>query len=190
MAFEYEYQLQRSVPSAQAMLHSVPQWAIWDDHDYGLNNGDRTSPVRELGLASFKKYWANPAYGLPEAPGVFFRKRIAQVECFCLDGRSYRDPSDQLDGPAKTQIGTVQKAWLKQALRESDATFKLLIAGGAGRPAVAISSTRAGALIDTSAMSSLISSVTSVSAAWYCFQVMCTVASSIGSRVEPRVATI
>lgn len=71
MAFEYEYQLQRSVPSAQAMLHSVPQWAIWDDHDYGLNNGDRTSPVRELGLASFKKYWANPAYGLPEAPGVF-----------------------------------------------------------------------------------------------------------------------
>ena len=130
MAFEYEYQLQRSVPSAQAMLHSVPQWAIWDDHDYGLNNGDRTSPVRELGLASFKKYWANPAYGLPEAPGVFFRKRIAQVECFCLDGRSYRDPSDQLDGPAKTQIGTVQKAWLKQALRESDATFKLLIAGG------------------------------------------------------------
>lgn len=130
MAFEYEYQLQRSVPSAQAMLNSVPQWAIWDDHDYGLNNGDRTSPVRELGLATFKKYWANPSYGLPEAPGVFFRKRIAQVECFFLDGRSYRDPSDQPDGSSKTQLGSVQKAWLKQALRESDATFKLLIAGG------------------------------------------------------------
>jgi alkaline phosphatase D len=112
------------------MLNSVPQWAIWDDHDYGLNNGDRTSPVRELGLATFKKYWANPSYGLPEAPAVFFRKRIAQVECFFLDGRSYRDPSDQVDGPSKTQLGTVQKAWLKQALRESDATFKLLIAGG------------------------------------------------------------
>jgi alkaline phosphatase D len=130
MAFEYEYQLQRSVPSAQAMLGSVPQWAIWDDHDYGLNNGDRTSPVRELGLATFKKYWANPAYGLPEAPGVFFRKRMAQVECFFLDGRSYRDPSDQPDGSSKTQLGTAQKAWLKQALRESDATFKLLISGG------------------------------------------------------------
>ncbi|MFZ9872468.1 MAG: alkaline phosphatase D family protein [Steroidobacteraceae bacterium] len=130
MAFEYEYQLQRSVPSAQAMLGSVPQWAIWDDHDYGLNNGDRTSPVRELGLATFKKYWANPAYGLPEAPGVFFRKRMAQVECFFLDGRTYRDPSDQPDGSSKTQLGTVQKAWLKQALRESDATFKLLISGG------------------------------------------------------------
>ena len=130
MAFEYEYQLQRSVPSAQGMLGSVPQWAIWDDHDYGLNNGDRTSPVRELGLATFKKYWANPAYGLPEAPGVFFRKRIAQVECFFLDGRSYRDPSDQPDGSSKTQLGSLQKAWLKQSLRESDATFKLLIAGG------------------------------------------------------------
>jgi len=130
MAFEYEYQLQRSVPSAQAMLGSVPQWAIWDDHDYGLNNGDRTSPVRELGLATFKKYWANPAYGLPEAPGVFFRKRMAQVESFFLDGRTYRDPSDQPDGSSKTQLGTVQKAWLKQALRESDATFKLLISGG------------------------------------------------------------
>ncbi len=130
LAFEHEYQLQRSVPSAQAMLGSVPQWAIWDDHDYGLNNGDRTSPVRELGLATFKKYWANPAYGLPEAPGVFFRKRIAQIECFFLDGRSYRDPSGQPDGPSKTQLGTVQKAWLKRVLRDSDAAFKLLISGG------------------------------------------------------------
>lgn len=130
MAFEHEYQLQRSMPSAQAMLSAVPQWAIWDDHDYGLNNGDRTSPVRELALNTFKKYWANPAYGLPEAPGVFFRKRIAHVECFFLDGRSHRDPSDQADGANKTQLGVVQKAWLKQSLRESDAVFKLLIAGG------------------------------------------------------------
>jgi alkaline phosphatase D len=128
-AFADEYNRQRSVPSLQPLIRSVPQFATWDDHDYGLNNADRTSPVKDIALAAFRRYWANPSYGLPETPGTFFRKQYGGVDFFFLDVRSFRDPADLPDGPGKTQLGTVQKAWLKRELAASTATFKLLISG-------------------------------------------------------------
>ncbi|MCP5327470.1 MAG: alkaline phosphatase D family protein [Sinobacteraceae bacterium] len=128
-AFADEYNRQRSVPALQPLIRSVPQLATWDDHDYGLNNADRTSPTKAIAFDAFRRYWANPAYGLPEAPGTFFRKHWAGVDFFFLDVRSWRDPGDAADGPGKTQLGRVQKAWLKRELAASTATFKVLISG-------------------------------------------------------------
>ncbi|MFQ5739432.1 MAG: iron-containing alcohol dehydrogenase, partial [Acidobacteriota bacterium] len=62
-----EYRRQREVPRLQPLLRSRPQLAIWDDHDYGLNDSDRTNPVKKEALRVFQQYWANPAYGLPRA---------------------------------------------------------------------------------------------------------------------------
>src|SRR5262249_22828083 len=45
-ALAMEYQRQRFVPSFQPIGRNVPQLAIWDDHDYGLDNFDRTNPIR------------------------------------------------------------------------------------------------------------------------------------------------
>jgi alkaline phosphatase D len=120
---------QRSVPNLQPLLRSVPQLAIWDDHDFGLNNHDRTNPVKDLALASFRRYWANPSYGLADAPGVFFRQQYGAVDLFMLDGRYYRDPNEAPDVPGKTLLGAAQLAWLKMSLRESRATFKVLACG-------------------------------------------------------------
>ena len=44
-----------------------------------------------------------------------------------MEGRDYRSPLDQPDGPLKTIWGDKQKSWLKHTLNQSDATFKLLI---------------------------------------------------------------
>ncbi|RKX28898.1 MAG: hypothetical protein DRP71_16885, partial [Verrucomicrobia bacterium] len=66
------YRRQRDVASLQPVLRNISNLAIWDDHDYALNDGDRENPIREESLRVFKNYWANPAYGLPDAPGVFF----------------------------------------------------------------------------------------------------------------------
>lgn len=124
-----QYRRQRDVPSAQPVLRTVPQLAIWDDHDFGLNDHDRTNPIAADALTLFRRYWANPAYGRVDAPGVFFSYRFGAVDFFMLDGRSYRDPNEQPDLPGKTILGERQRRWLQRALVESDATFKILACG-------------------------------------------------------------
>jgi len=124
-----EYRRQRNVAALEPLLVSVPQIATWDDHDFGLNNADRTYSARSDSLRVFRSYWANPASGLPETPGVFFRYEYAGVDLFVLDGRYHRDPNGSPDGPGKTMLGPAQLAWLEAGLRASRAPFKLLVSG-------------------------------------------------------------
>jgi alkaline phosphatase D len=128
-AFAEEYRRQRSVASLQPLLRSVPQLAIWDDHDYGLNNHDRTSPMKDAGFAAFKQYWANPSHGLDAAPGVFFPYTYGGVDFFFLDVRTYRDPNEAPATPDKTMLGAAQLAWLKDQIAASRAPFKVLVSG-------------------------------------------------------------
>jgi alkaline phosphatase D len=101
----------------------------WDDHDYGLNNHDRTHPGKAEALSVFKEYWANPSYGLAEAPGVFFRYSYGKVDFFFLDVRYYRDPNKDSNDVSKSMLGKRQFEWLRSELENSRATFKLLISG-------------------------------------------------------------
>jgi alkaline phosphatase D len=44
-----------------------------------------------------------------------------------VEGRDYRSPNTQADGPDKTIWGKEQMEWFKQTVEASDATFKILI---------------------------------------------------------------
>lgn len=124
------YKIQRSVHEYQDFGTRIPQLAIWDDHDYGLNNSDKENPMREDSLALFKRYWANPSYGTEDTPGVFFQYNYGGVDFFFLDNRYHRDANDKPDGPDKSHLGVKQFAWLKKGLKASSAPFKVLIIGG------------------------------------------------------------
>lgn len=124
------YRRQRETERMKPLIRSTPSLAIWDDHDFGINDSDRTNPVREQSLTLFKQYWANPSGGLPGTPGIFFKYAYGGVDFFFLDGRYYRDPADDPDAPGKTMLGAEQKAWLKDELRASRAPFKVLVSGG------------------------------------------------------------
>jgi alkaline phosphatase D len=125
-----EFQRQREVAGLQPILPNVPQLAIWDDHDFGLNNHDRTNPMKEQNLEVWKRYWPNPSHGLPDVPGIFFKYAYGGVDFFFLDGRYYRDPNAMPDGPDKTMLGEGQVNWLKKELAASEAPFKVLVSGG------------------------------------------------------------
>jgi len=111
------------------MMRNTPQLAVWDDHDYGLNDHDRTNPIKVEVLEVFKNYWANPRYGLPDAPGCFFTYSYGGVDFFFIDVRYHRDPNEMPDGPEKTMLGETQLKWLKDALSASHAPFKVLVSG-------------------------------------------------------------
>lgn len=124
-----EYLRQRAVANYQDVAASIPQLAIWDDHDFGFNNSDGRNPIKQDALRIFKNVWANPAYGLPDADGVFFEYNYGGVDFFFLDGRYYRDPNKAPDQPQKTMLGRRQKDWLKERLVRSTAPFKVLVSG-------------------------------------------------------------
>lgn len=127
--FAEDYRRQRSIASTLPLMRAVPQLAIWDDHDFGLNNSDVNNPARDASLTAFRNYWANPAFGLPDCPGVFFRYAYGGVDFFLLDGRYYRSPNTDPDGSTKTLLGARQGEWLRQELLASPAPFKVLVCG-------------------------------------------------------------
>ena len=49
------------------------------------------------------------------------------LQIWITEGRSYRSKNNDPDGPEKTIFGKTQKEWLFKTLKESDATFKVII---------------------------------------------------------------
>jgi alkaline phosphatase D len=125
----YRFRQNRELPELQQLLATTQNYAIWDDHDYGPNDSDRTYRLREQSLRVFKDYWANATYGEPETPGVFGRFEWADIEFFLLDDRYYRSPDGMPNPAEKEMFGERQMRWLMESLRSSDASFKIVVAG-------------------------------------------------------------
>jgi alkaline phosphatase D len=123
------YRRQRSFAALQPLLTATAHVATWDDHDYGPNDADLSYTMKGESLALFRRYWANPSYGLPGVPGIFGRVRLGDVDIFLLDDRWYRTANAMRDAPGKTMFGAAQLEWLRSALVYSSAPIKLVVNG-------------------------------------------------------------
>jgi alkaline phosphatase D len=120
---------QRSVPGYQALGSKIPIYAIWDDHDFGPNDSDGTLAGKEQSLQAFKEHWANPYYGEPNNPGVYYNFSRGGTEFIMLDDRYYRSPNKATNLTDKTMLGRAQVDWLKRTLLASDARVKVVACG-------------------------------------------------------------
>jgi alkaline phosphatase D len=125
----FRHRRQRSFTPLSTLLTATSHLAIWDDHDYGPNDADLSYVMKGEALTLFRRYWANPSYGLPETPGVFGRARFGDVDIFLLDDRYYRSANKLVDAPGKTMFGAKQLEWLRSALVYSSAPIKLVVNG-------------------------------------------------------------
>lgn len=105
-------------------------YAIWDDHDFGPDNSDGRLKGKAESLQTFREHWANPAYGEPDNPGIYFKFTRGAVDFFLLDGRYHRDPNKATNRVGKTMLGGKQLEWLKRELQASTARVKVLVSGG------------------------------------------------------------
>ncbi len=112
-------------PAQAALLASVPVAYVWDDHDYGGNDSDRTAPTRRLARDAYTSYV--PHYALPDAESINQSFSIGRVQFILLDGRSMRDPNTVTDGRDKTMLGTTQFGWLQEQLLAAASTHSLTI---------------------------------------------------------------
>jgi alkaline phosphatase D len=127
---QWEHHLRyRRLPEFATVLRNVPTYSMWDDHDFGPNDSDRTAKGKENSLRGWKQFWLNPGAGTPETPGAFYKFRRGGVEFFVVDGRYHRSPDKDLDDNAKRMLGDAQFAWLLDGLKTSTAKFKVIASG-------------------------------------------------------------
>jgi alkaline phosphatase D len=118
----------RAVKAMQPLLANVHHYAVWDDHDYGPNDSDRSFPLKHMSLEMFKLYWGNPNYVFPNE-GITGKFQWADVEFFLMDDRWNKAPNE-LNDPNKDYWGAKQMNWLLDALTTSKASFKIIVNGG------------------------------------------------------------
>ncbi|MCA9232191.1 MAG: alkaline phosphatase D family protein [Planctomycetales bacterium] len=125
----YTYYRRQSRPEFRRLVSSTPVFSIWDDHDCAMDDVwmgpfvDRPSWKPDM-LTVFRENWVNPAYGNSVAPGCWYQLTIGDVDFFFLDTRYYRTNPF---GEKPTMLGPIQKAWLLEGLKQSQATFKVLV---------------------------------------------------------------
>lgn len=109
----------------QALFYRrTPIVYMWDDHDYGRDNSDASSPTREAARAFYAV--DVPHYPLPLAPAadgpiaqVF---DIGRVRFLVTDGRSERVPAQ------RTMLGQKQFAWMLAELERAARDGTALVA--------------------------------------------------------------
>ena len=120
----------RSLPELQPFLTAMPQYAIWDDHDFGPNDSDRGWWGKRMTRAGFDLFWPNPGKGIPELGGAITTGfSYSDVEVFMLDDRWFRAPDTRKTG-TRPYFGDEQIQWFIDALASSRATFKIVAVGG------------------------------------------------------------
>ncbi|WP_346317351.1 alkaline phosphatase D family protein [Chitinophaga sp. YIM B06452] len=131
---QYRAHRDRSLPVLQRFLQAMPHYAVWDDHDYGPNNANKSYIFRDQSREVFSQYWPNPSFG-EEGKGIYTRYSFSDVDFFLLDGRYWSSAGelpDSINGqpnPTKKMYGDQQMEWLKNALLTSNASFKIIVTG-------------------------------------------------------------
>lgn len=127
----YRYQHTRSDKNLQAFLASRPNYAIWDDHDFGPNDAGKSYDLKKVTRDLFKSYWPAKSYGENDE-GIYSKFKFNDADFFLLDNRYFRDENkwNEKAKPDKTQLGEKQLQWLFNSLLYSNATFKFIAMGG------------------------------------------------------------
>jgi alkaline phosphatase D len=106
----------------------VPVLATWDDHDFGVNDGDRNHPYKEQARQVFLSFFPQEQ-GFSETwiagPGVSSRWSAFGVVFHFLDARSFRSPrAEAASKPdAQTQFGSEQETWILSGLENRKMNF-------------------------------------------------------------------
>jgi len=108
--------------------------AIWDDHDYGINDCGNEYPLKQLSQRAFLDFWNEPKDSPRRTQegiytSYFFGEAGKRVHVVMLDTRYFRDLPERdpeqarrryipTTDPTKTVLGQAQWTWLEAELAE------------------------------------------------------------------------
>lgn len=117
-------------PRLISFFSDCPAYWLKDDHDFRFDDADRTgnqSPSPVLGSQTYRDQLPVLPLGDNQTRDFHTYRVHPDLQIWFLEGRDYRSPSDQPDGPGKSIWGEEQKKWLQESLMASPATWKILV---------------------------------------------------------------
>ncbi len=138
-----QYLTQKHFPEYRALRATTPVVGIWDDHDYGVNDGGKSySKKKESKQLLFDFLDVPPGDPARSREGAYqsysFGPKGQKVQVILLDGRYFRDSLERgspgsgvryVSNPKGDILGEAQWKWLKTTLRKSDAQVHIIGCG-------------------------------------------------------------
>ena len=135
------YERQGNSPRFDRLRRATPMLAVWDDHDFGVNDGGATFVGRHLAEELFDNFWRIPADSAGGSrPGIYESHLVGppghRTQILLLDTRFFRSDLKKSDAenrrydpdpdPGKTMLGEAQWRWLEAELKKP-ADLRLLV---------------------------------------------------------------
>ncbi len=136
------YDAQNAVKGYSRLRAEVPVLGVWDDHDYGLNDGGEEWIAKDESQRLFLDFMGVPE----ESPrrdqkGIYtahnYNFEEGRIKILMLDTRFFRSPLTPDSSGVKRYVhnaygegsilGEEQWQWLENELRESDADYNLIM---------------------------------------------------------------
>ncbi|HNP54930.1 MAG TPA: hypothetical protein PKK69_09930, partial [Ferruginibacter sp.] len=92
----YRASRDRSLPVLQSFMAAMPQYSIWDDHDYGPNDAGKSFIHKQQSRDIFQSYSLNPSYG-ENGQGIYTVFSYSDADFFLTDDRYFRAEDDWAD---------------------------------------------------------------------------------------------
>jgi len=133
------YQLQANNSDYQKLFTKVEVLGVWDDHDYGLNDGGKEWHFKDKSQQLFLDFMNVPEKSVRRSrEGVYhseiFKTEKGSIKVILLDTRYFRDdliksndPDKRYEPSAGTILGKKQWRWLEEELKNSDANFNVIL---------------------------------------------------------------
>jgi len=115
-----------SWPSVREFYTRTPIYQQKDDHDTMSDDASPgKGPFGELSFTDGVAIWYEqvPVEGLPYRTFRWGK----DLQIWMVEGREFRSDNWVPDGPEKTILGKEQKEWFMETIRQSDASFKVLL---------------------------------------------------------------
>jgi len=123
-----------AIPAFQQLRKTCPVLAIWDDHDYGVNDGGADFAMKNEAEKVFDEFFETPADAPSRTwPGIYDSRlydggegkrlqilmldtRFFRGDLIALPQRAEHGPYDRNRDPAATVLGEAQWSWLAKEL--------------------------------------------------------------------------
>ena len=123
----YHWERMFSLPRLVEFNRNHSTYWLKDDHDTLSNDSGPGAAMGELTFAQGQKIFRQQAPMNDDGPSYRTIRWGRDLQVWFTDGRDFRSKNKSPDGPEKTIWGAEQKAWFKRTVKESTATWKVLV---------------------------------------------------------------
>lgn len=127
-SIEMRYSQFRNIQQVKNLIGQVPNLSVWDDHDFGPNDGVGSFTGVKISGEIFSKMWSNPPSYVNGNPNLrAFSHSMGDISIFGIDNRTQRTLPNSKN---PQMLSRLQIDWLVENLKfHKKSTYKIIMCG-------------------------------------------------------------